>query len=155
MVLAIALIACNKNEKNTTEQPKQEVNELPYLSFTDLKNGPSSTRSLPGKSIIILFNTDCDHCQHEAEEINNNADYFKDYHLYFIAADSIHHIQAFGDKYGLSNKQNMHFGRAEFNDVYMNFGSIPTPAIYIYSRERKFVKSFLGQTPVDEILKFL
>jgi hypothetical protein len=146
---------CGTPDKKTVEQPKQEINELPYLSYTDLEKGPVSTRTLPGSSIIILFNTDCDHCQHEAEEITAKSNFFKEYQLYFIASDSIHEIKNFGTKYGLDKLPNVHFGRAEFNDVFMNFGSIPTPAIYIYSREKKFVKSFLGQTPVEEIIRFL
>jgi peroxiredoxin len=164
--LNIALIAvsgliffnCAKQEKQDAEQPKEEVkeiNELPYLSYLDLTAGKTTTRELPGNSILILFNTDCDHCQHEAAEINEKAALFKDYQLYFIAADSIHQIQKFAQTYGLAAKANMHFGRAEFNDVFMNFGSISTPAIYIYSRERRFVKSFFGQTPIEEIVKFL
>lgn len=158
VLVGLILFDCAKQEKKITAQPKQEakeINELPYLSYTDLTAGKSTTRSLPGNSIIILFNTDCDHCQHEATEIKEKAEFFKEYQLYFIAADSIHQIQKFSQTYGLADKPNMHFGRAEFNDVFMNFGSIPTPAIYIYSREKKFVKSFLGQTPVEEIIKFL
>jgi hypothetical protein len=37
----------------------------------------------------------------------------------------------------------------------MNFGSIPTPAIYVYSKERRFVKSFMGETPVEQIIMSL
>lgn len=159
-LIAVAMslfVGCTKPEKTEAvkEQPKQEVNELPYLDFVDLTAGRTSTRALPGNSVIILFNTDCDHCQHEAEEINNKADVFKNYQLYFIAADSIHIIQKFSEKYGLADNANVHFGRAEYNDVFTNFGSVPTPAIYIYSRERKLVKSFLGQTQIEEIQKFL
>jgi peroxiredoxin len=115
----------------------------------------SSTRTLPGSSILILFNTDCDHCQREAKEISEKIDAFKNYELLFIASDSIHQIENFGKTYHIADKPNIKFGRAEGQDVYMNFGAISTPAIYIYNRERKFVKSFLGETPVEELIKYL
>lgn len=146
---------CTKQEKKTAEAPKQEINELPYLDYKTLAGEPATTRSLPGGSILILFNTDCDHCQREAQEIAEKNEAFKNYELLFIAADSVQQIENFSKTYHLADKPNVKFGRAEYQDVYMNFGAISTPAIYIYNRERKFVKSFLGETPVEELIKYL
>ncbi len=151
---ALCLWNCDQAKK-PNENPKQEINELPYLNYQTLSGEPSSTRSLPGSSILILFNTDCDHCQREAKEIAEKYDAFKSYELLFIAADSVHQIEKFAKTYNLAGKTKVKFGRAEYQDVFMNFGSIPTPAIYVYSRERKFVKSFMGETPVEELIKHL
>jgi peroxiredoxin len=150
----ICLWNCDQARK-PAEAPKEEINELPHLAYSTLKGEPSTTRSLPGGSILILFNTDCDHCQREAQEIAEKSEAFKNYELLFIAADSVHHIENFAKAYDLANKPNVKFGRAEYQDVYKNFGSISTPAIYIYNRERKFVRSFLGETPVEELIKYL
>jgi peroxiredoxin len=154
-VTVICLWNCDQSAKKPAEAPKQEINELPYLDYKTLKGEPSSTRTLPGSSILILFNTDCDHCQREAAEIAEKNVAFKNYELLFIASDSIHQIENFAKTYNLTDRLNVEFGRAEYQDVYMNFGAISTPAIYIYNRERKFVKSFLGETPVEELIKYL
>lgn len=148
------LAQCSKPEK-TTQVAKREINELPYLSFYNLDGSATTTRDLPGASIIVLFNSDCDHCQREAKAIQEKLNSFKQYTLQFIASDSVEIIKKFASDYGLNNQPNVRFGRAEGVDVYMNFGSIPTPSIYIYSKEKKFVKSFLGETPVDDIIGFL
>lgn len=138
------------------EEPRGLSNELPYLAYTDLQTGATaSTRDLPGNSILILFNCDCDHCQREASEISTKGSFFKNHELYFIASDSAHHIQNFSKRFGLEGKKNMHMGRAEYMDIFMNFGAIPTPAIYIYSKEKKLVKSFMGETPLEELIKYL
>ena len=155
VLTAICLWNCNQASKKQAESPKQEINEFPYLNYNTLNGEPSSTRNLPGSSILILFNTDCDHCQREAGEIAEKNEAFKNYELLFIASDSVHHILNFAKTYNLADKANVKFGRAEGQDVYTNFGSISTPAIYIYNRERKFVKSFLGETPVEELIKYL
>ncbi|MEY4931610.1 MAG: hypothetical protein RI909_2334 [Bacteroidota bacterium] len=146
---------CNPPAKQPVEAAQQEINELPYLNYKTLGGEVSSTRTLSGSSILILFNTDCDHCQREAKEIGEKIEAFKNYELLFIASDSIHQIENFGKTYQIADKPNIKFGRAEGQDVYMNFGAISTPAIYIYNRERKFVKSFLGETPVEELIKYL
>lgn len=152
-VILITLLACSKKEKPL--ETAVAVNELPYLSYMSLDGSAQSTRTLPGSSILILFNTDCDHCQREASSIAEKSEAFKNYEMLFVAADSIHQISNFARTYNLADKPNIHFGRAEYQDVFLNFGSIPTPAIYIYSREKKLVKSFLGETPIEEIIKFL
>lgn len=154
-IAAICLWNCDQASKKSAENPNEEINELPYLDYKTLSGESSSTRNLPGASILILFNTDCDHCQREAKEIAEKSEAFKNYELLFIAADSVHHIENFAKTYNLTNKPNIKFGQAEFQNVFVNFGSIPTPAIYVYSRERKFVKSFLGETPVEEVIKYL
>ncbi len=154
VLLILVLAQCNKPEKKT-QVAKQEINELPYLSFKKLDGSATTTRDLPGASIIILFNSDCDHCQREAKAIQEKLSFFNDYTLQFIASDSVEVIKKFASDYGLENQPNVYFGRAEGVDVYMNFGAIPTPSIYVYSKERRFVKSFKGETPVDDIISVL
>ncbi len=147
----IAFTQCSKPEKKV-EEIKKEVNELPHLAFKNL-NGPlATTRDLPPASVLILFNTDCDHCQREAKSIQENLESFKEYTLLFISSDSEQNIQQFSKDYKLENLPNVRFGKAEGQDVYMNFGSIPTPSIYVYSKERRFIKSFMGETPVEQII---
>ncbi len=143
---------CATKEEKKPEVVKRETNELPHLSFSNLDGTPATTRDLPGSAVIILFNTDCDHCQREAKSIQENLPSFEKSTLLFIASDPVESIQKFARDYGLDNHLNVRFGRAEGVDVYMNFGSIPTPAIYVYSKEKRLVKSFLGETPVDQII---
>lgn len=152
--LIFILSQCNKPEKKVLVARK-EINELPYLTFTNLDGSIATTRDLPGASILILFNADCDHCQREAKSIQEKLNSFKGYTLQFIASDPVDIIQKFSRDYQLDDQPNVRFGRAEGVDVYTNFGSIPTPSIYIYSKEKRFIKSFLGETPVDEIISFL
>jgi thiol-disulfide isomerase/thioredoxin len=155
-ILSAALLipGCGPQEKK--EEPRGLSNELPYLAYTDLQTGaPASTRDLPGNSILILFNCDCDHCQREASEISSKEGFFKNHQIYFIASDSVHQIKSFSKRFGLEGKKNIHLGHAEYMDIFMNFGAIPTPAIYIYSKEKKLVKSFMGETPVQELIKYL
>lgn len=151
LLLIIPFTQCSKPERKV-EEIKKEVNELPHLAFKNLDGSIATTRDLPPASVLILFNTDCDHCQREAKSIQENLESFKEYTLQFIASDAEQSIQQFAKDYNLENLPNVRFGRADGQDVYMNFGSIPTPAIYVYSKERRFIKSFMGETPVEQII---
>lgn len=151
IVLMISLVACTSDQKKEVQTEPVLVNELPHLNFTTLDGTATSTRNLETPLVLILFFTDCDHCQREAQDVQKNLDLFKGKNIQFISANDMPLIQQFAVDYGLSNEPNVKFGRAESTDVYMNFGSIPTPAIYVYSAERRLVKSFKGETPVAEI----
>lgn len=151
IVLMISLVACTSDQKKEVQTEPVLVNELPHLNFTTLDGTATSTRNLETPLVLILFFTDCDHCQREAQDVQKNLELFKGKNIQFISANDMPLIQKFAVDYGLSNEPNVKFGRAESTDVYMNFGSIPTPAIYVYSAEKRLVKSFKGETPVAEI----
>lgn len=146
----------NKKEKPVEiPQAKAEVNQLPYLNFVKLDGTRMTAHDLPGKTILVMFNTDCDHCQREAKAISDNLDSFKGYTLYFLASESVDNIQKFAVDYHLAGLDNVLFGRAEVADVVETFGPIATPSIYIYSLDRRLVKNFNGETGVDEIISHL
>lgn len=151
IVLLIALVGCGKEQKKEVTAEPVLVNELPHLKFTTLEGTTTSTRNLETPLVLILFFADCDHCQREAQQIQKNLELFTGKNIQFISAEEIPVIQKFAVDYGLHNQPNVKFGRAESTDVYMNFGSIPTPAIYVYSADKRLVKSFKGETPVAEI----
>lgn len=146
----VSLFAC-KEERKVVQEQTVTVNELPHLKFTTLDGTPTSTRDLPTPLVLILFFSDCDHCQREAQAIQENLNLFKGKNIQFISAEDMPLIQKFSVDYGFANQPQVQFGRAESVDVYMNFGSIPTPAIYVYSADKRLVKSFKGETPVAEI----
>ncbi|MBK8289845.1 MAG: redoxin domain-containing protein [Flammeovirgaceae bacterium] len=99
---------CNKPEKKSQSPVvTKEINEFPYLTFTNLDGSPATTRDLPGASVLILFNADCDHCQREAQAIQEKLESFKKYTLQFIASDAPEVIQKFAQDYKLTNQPNI------------------------------------------------
>ena len=110
---------------------------------------------LPGKTILIFYNPDCDHCQREAEEIRFRLDDFKNYTLYFIAASPDENVRLFAEKYDLLGKGNVLFAKAEVPDVIREMGPMSSPSLYIYSDKKQLIKKFDGETAVEEIIKAL
>ncbi|MBX2899121.1 MAG: redoxin domain-containing protein [Cyclobacteriaceae bacterium] len=150
-LLMVLFTSCTKQDK-TENVTTRVINELPHLKFTSLDGTIKSTRDLPTPLILVLFNADCDHCQRQAQEVGKHLNEVSNITLQFIAADDLPTIQKFATEYGLNNQPNLNFGRADATDVYMNFGSIPTPAIYLYSADKRLLKNFKGETPVAELV---
>jgi peroxiredoxin len=148
------LIACSNQEKKQTETVTKP-NDFPNMQITLADGSTLEAKSLSGKTVLILFQPDCDHCQHEARAIEENITAFRDHRVYFISSSSMEEIKTFSNDYKLAGIPNVIFGQTSTNSVIDNFGPIQAPSIYIYSHSGKLTKHFNGQTEIGEILKYL
>lgn len=150
----LALIGACSNE--TKKDASSTVsNEQPQMVITMIDSTTVNLHDLKGKNVLIFFQPDCDHCQHEAEEIKKNQEAFASSTLYFITAAPLDEIQKFADEYKLSGIANIHFAFTPARNILDNYGPIEAPSIYIYSEEQRLVKSFNGQVAVEKVLKFI
>jgi peroxiredoxin len=153
-ILAGLISACKPEKKN--EAPMLSVaNDLPAMSITKLDGTSVNAKTLTGKTILILFFPDCDHCQREAKAIQEHIQSFKEYNLYFISTVSAPEISKFSADYNLSGEDNVHFATTTVQQVLDNFGPVDAPSIYIYTAEGKRAKSFNGEVAIEEVLKSL
>ena len=139
--------------ESSTELPLvQTRNDLPKMIITSLDELKINVHALKEKTILILFQPDCDHCQREAKEIRENLDAFKEYTLYFISASPTAAVKKFGEDYDLIGRTNIYFALTTVDDVIKNFGGIPAPSVYIYA-DQKLVQKFNGEVTIDKILQ--
>jgi peroxiredoxin len=144
-VLSLVL-ACSSKEKRDPSKT-----DLPSFQI-ELTTGQSvNGKDLEGNVVLILFQPDCDHCQHEAEDIEANLDLFANYTLYFVTSATTQEVKKFATDYKLNDKPNVLFGVTPGEAVYNQFGPIRVPSIYIYSEEGKLKKSFSGQTAINDL----
>jgi peroxiredoxin len=132
----------------------QTRNDLPKMIITSLDESKINVHELKGKTILILFQPDCDHCQREAKEIRENLDAFKAYTLYFISSDQLAAMKKFGEDYDLIGHANVYFAQTTVDAVLKNFGGIPTPSVYIYA-DQKLVQKFNGEVSIGRILQVI
>ena len=149
----IVIQSCSPSSNKDSNATQQ--NDLPQMIATNLDGSQVNMKELKGKAVLILFQTDCDHCQREATAIHENISGFKAYSLYFITTVSLKEIETFANEYRLANNPNVHFCQATNQSILDNFGPIDAPSLYIYSQDQKLVKAFNGETQISEILKYL
>lgn len=139
----------------TSAQSKSIPNHYPALKLIEPTGYTQSARNLTGKNILFLYFPDCDHCQREGAAIAQHASAFNNYQVWFISTAPHEENQKFAQTYRLATHKNFHFVRTEMQDVLTNYGSIPTPSVYIYNTEKKLTHSFKGETRIEEIIKAL
>ncbi len=124
---------------------------LPIVSMDSSKYELPKTTS----TVVILFNTTCDHCQYEATEIKKSITSFSQSSILMVSSEPIKTIKAFSKDYGLSNEESVTFAKINRDDVFETFGSVSIPHIFIYGKDRKLIKEFKGETKIEAILKYL
>lgn len=153
-LLLVGIFSCNgKSNSETKDQPV--VNDLPVMQITFLDGVTVQAKDLTGKTMLVFFFPDCEHCQEEANAMKENINAFKDYTVYYLSSVPKAEVEKFALDYGLSEAPNFKFGTVPGESVLDNFGPIPTPSMYIYNDEKKLVKKFEGQTPIETVINAL
>ena len=105
--------------------------------------------------LLMLFSPDCDHCQHETEELIKNINQFKTVQIIMATVMPFQDMKAFRDKYGLATHRNIIVGRDQqyFLPVFFNIRTLPFLAFY--NRKKELISVFEGSMPIHKVLEEL
>jgi peroxiredoxin len=151
------IISCNGKPKEETSptEAKPVVNDLPKMEITFLDGSKVQARDLTGKTLLVLFFPDCDHCQVEAMAMAENIKAFDGYTVYYLTSAPAPDIKKFADEYRLAGKPNFKFGMVTGESVIDNFGPVSTPSMYIFNKDKRLMKKFEGQTDIQIVISAL
>lgn len=156
--LIFTLSSCTESgaNKDKSEVKLATKNDIPNLSLTTIDGEEISFKEdFQGKTMLVLFQPDCEDCQREVQQIKDNIEAFKDYKLYFVSSANTSQITAFAEHYQLNDNEKIVFAHTTVQDVIQNLGQVPAPSVYIYSEEGLLIKSFNGEVGVDQIKAYL
>lgn len=136
----------------TAGAQEQQAADMPNILLIKPDKSQLFTRDIQGKSVLVLFQPDCDHCQREAVQIREHLKAFQDYTVYFISSAPLEEIEQFSEEYKLQGNPNVFFAHTDLMNILDNFGAVQTPSLYIYSKDQELVKAFNGETPIGMIL---
>jgi hypothetical protein len=143
------LSACASKEK-----PQTKKNELPNMTLSLADGSQVKAKDLEGKTILVFFQPDCDHCQNEAKQFKEKINEFKEYKVYFASSANMAEILKFGMEYNIINAPNVFFAFTPGQSILDNYGPIAAPSIYVY-RDGALVQSFNGEVELDVVIKYL
>jgi len=110
--------------------------------------------NLPKKKpvLIILFSPDCEHCQHEAEQIVANKENLKNIQIVMATTYPIYKMKAFSEQYGLSQMENVVVARDPFYILPSFYEIRNLPYMALYDKKGKLLQTFEGSVGIDKIL---
>jgi peroxiredoxin len=131
------------------------INDLPDMPLVHVDGTEGTAKEIRGKAILILFQPDCDHCQRETVQIREHLSAFEGYTLYFISNAPPQLLNQFAQEYGLSGQPAVRFAHTSTENILSNYGPIDAPSMFLYSEEGRLLKSFIGETAIENILEHL
>ena len=144
----------------------QSVIEAPYKRFptippVKLLLTDSSTfftkedLSKKKATMIMLFSPDCDHCQHETEEIIKHIDAFEKIQILMATIAPFDKMFDFFNKYDLKRFDNIVMGK-DVNNLLPSFYDIRNfPFLAFYNKKKELISVFEGSMLIQKIMEEL
>lgn len=141
--------------KKAIEENIKTIPEFVFTKLTD-KEAFTSRELESGKYVLIIyFNTECEHCMYEAEQISQNIEQFENCRILMISFEETDTLQAFAEKYNFVGQNNitvLQDKEFEFDDI---FGRSPIPTSFIYNKNGELIKKFVGEVKIEALLQYL
>ncbi|MCI0920072.1 redoxin domain-containing protein [Sphingobacterium rhinopitheci] len=132
---------------------------IPAFTFYKVKSGMSfSNNDIPQgkKTVFILFDPGCSHCQTEAAALGKNYNKIKDINIYFVSMNDPAMQASFLETFGkeLVGKPNIEVLYDKNQDFIQKF-HIPKqfPANYVYGADMKLQTSWDGERDINQIIE--
>lgn len=157
-VLCVAAFLMNltleKDKSNKAVKQKRAV--LPVLPLLSLDSTQLDFSIIENKPLVLIhFNSECDHCQYEANDVKKNVEGFSGTNLVFMSSEPLSKIRTFSQQTGLDTYQNIYFTKIDSEHSVDVFGSLSIPHVFIYGADKVLIKEFRGETNATVIIKHL
>ncbi|MCU0447027.1 MAG: TlpA family protein disulfide reductase [Microscillaceae bacterium] len=154
LILVVVLFAWAVQRSQARKQVQASRQSLPNFSFYDLDSLQVSRASLAsGKpTLVIYFNSECEHCQYEATELVKNASKLESANIILVSTELIAKIKAFYQKYNLFKIKHLQILKTTSQAFYDYFGETGVPSIFIYNSDNQLIKHFKGEAKIEAIL---
>jgi thiol-disulfide isomerase/thioredoxin len=165
--LLLILSICLLSNANAQTQPESKPNppdqgapytldkHIPEFFIESVTGKPITKKDLPSNykyTCIIIFSPDCSHCEHEASQLNENADKLKNVFFVWDSYREMDLIKKFATKYNLEGKPNVIIGRDPGFTIPSFFRPRMTPFVALY-KNGEFVKVWEQGVEPDELIK--
>jgi len=102
--------------------------------------------------LLMYFSPDCEHCQHQTEDILHDIHSFKKIQIVMATYQPFESMKSFYEKYDLG-KYNIHVGR-DTKFILPPFFKIESlPYMALYDKKGNLITTFEGNQKVNKILK--
>ena len=147
----VYLIIERVNHKRLTRHGLQNLDNFPLFDFDSARFHLTSNR----KTMVVYFDSECDHCQYELNQIFINKNSFKDSDIILMSSELISTIKRYAEKSCPGDLHNIRFTKINPDEAYETFGSLVVPQIFIYGTDGMLIKEFKGETEIDVVLQYL
>lgn len=131
--------------------------ELPAFSFTQFDGSDFTRDSLRPETptVVMLFDPDCEHCQHELETIQKNIAAFQGVQLLLVSPADRTRLIPFASERGLKALPGVHVLGTDAPAFLETFGTTKMPSSFFYDAEGDLRQEMIGPPKEEQLLEAL
>lgn len=144
------------SQVDTTTPPFRKYPTLPPLQVILADSTTKYTKAdLPKNKpvLVMLFSPDCEHCQHEAEEIAAKAEELNGLHIVMITTYPLYRLKEFGERYGVANLPNVVLAKDPYYLLIPFYDVRNFPFMALYNKKGKLIDTVAGSLPIEKVLQ--
>ncbi len=156
MVLVIvgSLYAAGISAQADTAPVSERFPTIPPFTLQGIDSSTSITKaslSERKQTLIMYFSPDCDHCQHQTEDMLKNMDQLKDVQIIMATYQPFAEMTAFYEKYQIASYPQIKVGR-DTKFFFVPFYKIrELPFMALYDKKGNLIKTFQSTTDMSKI----
>jgi len=141
-------------QADSLKAPYEKVPVFPPVRLTLADKTTFTKKDLPAKKPVMLmvFSPDCDHCQHETEEMMKHMDWFSNATIVMATMMSLEAMTAFAEKYKLGDHTNIIVGRDSEYFLSHFYQIRNLPFLAFYDKKGRLISVSRGTMPVDKVV---
>ena len=142
-------------QQDTLQPAYKRYPVIPGLQLFLSDSTKYTKENLPRKKqvLLMLYSPDCDHCQHEAEQIVARKEELRDTHIIMATTFPIARMNEFAEKYGLNKMENVVMAKDPYY-VLLSFYAIRNfPYLALYDKKGSLIQTFEGSVGIDKVLQ--
>jgi thiol-disulfide isomerase/thioredoxin len=142
---------------NIKSAAEEKIKEVPDFKFYTLSNNGFTNENIPANKavVIIHFSPDCENCQDEASDLQKDIGLLPDVEILMVSEAKKEEVAKFMMDYKLDSNPQIIALLDKDHVFFKAFGQVLNPLVYIYNKEHKLVRHYVGQTRVEAISKAL
>jgi len=129
---------------------------IPDFTFFRSDNTPFTNKNISSgnKIFFIFFDTECEHCQHAIQYINQHQEEFAKAAVYLVSVDLKEKVTVFMSKHGnnLTGKKNITVLQDSKNQFILKFSPRKYPSMFLYSPQKKLLLYDDDEKSLDKFL---
>ncbi|MEO6818275.1 MAG: hypothetical protein ABI266_07685 [Ginsengibacter sp.] len=159
-LLSLSLLSITGFSQSSTVNSPEELPvylrfpTLPQFTLYNISDSVAFTRDNLKKNtptVFFVFSPDCEHCQHETENLKQNINLFKNAQIVMLSYLPWEEIKKFYGIYHIANYPQITMARDTkfFFPVYFKVRNLPS--IFVYDKKGNFKKAFEGSVKMSDI----
>ncbi|HMW67573.1 MAG TPA: redoxin domain-containing protein [Chitinophagaceae bacterium] len=141
------------SQTDTAKAPYEKVPVFPPVRLVLPDKSAFYKKDLPSKKPVMLmvFNPQCEHCQHETDEMLKHMDWFKNTTIVMATSMPYDSMMNFRERYNLATHSNIILGQDDQYFLYSFYAIRNLPFIAFYDKKGKLISVSRGTMPIDKV----